>query len=429
MFKRSFIVLTVLVVLLASCSRKIEQPQSKSDFLKSPELVNEDNGRGNSIKLNETKFSIKDLSRFRAVYKKDPYDKWAALGIADVLSSLEKFEEALKYYNRAEKLFTNSSPLSTDEILDWHAFLKRLKKQEQPVEKKIWRLLSQESRDTINTWKPGEKLDLRSNLRSKRIIVSGFSQIMEDRDFYNPKLFDGVKLGKECKGLLARGRKNLSINEIQRLNRLLIEHIYPCEIERSLPPRIESGTGLIEIYRNRSIINNELMDYEASLADSDRYIFMGGKDPESLYFERGVLYIGLGRKEEARKYFLKWLEYCRKVEYKLHTYDDYENVAESYLFTDDYEKALKILNKSAKLHPKSLWTFCLRGITHYEMGNYEKAKSDAEKAVKAPPEDAPVREWAIETLKKIKMKRNGKQGLTPNARKTRKNAEININAH
>lgn len=98
---------------------------------------------------------------------------------------------------------------------------------------------------------PEEKRSLFSDLtqngdpthRSK--IIQVFNGLLERRDFYQDASFQSVPLSKEIKDLL--DQKSLTNEEIQKLNRLLLEASFPQEIAK----KIESQAQITEVTLRR----------------------------------------------------------------------------------------------------------------------------------------------------------------------------------
>ncbi len=67
----------------------------------------------------------------------------------------------------------------------------------------------------------------------KSNIITELNVILNQRDFYREQDFSNLTLPEEVQQLLNRTREELSTNEVQKLNRLLIETAYPHEIAKS----------------------------------------------------------------------------------------------------------------------------------------------------------------------------------------------------
>ena len=140
------------------------------------------------------------------------------------------------------KLIKGSSLLSMDDILKWEDILESLKEQKTPDKKRIWELFDKEVKKIITKWKYGKKFDK----KSKQLLINGLNKIIKNREFYSDKAFNKIELSKEATNLLRKGIKNLSENDVQKFNRLLLETIYPQEIAKSLIKKDREKEAFLE---------------------------------------------------------------------------------------------------------------------------------------------------------------------------------------
>jgi hypothetical protein len=124
--------------------------------------------------------------------------------------------------------------ISEDDILAWPRFCSKLSEEGGSVllspSRRIWELLPQEMREMIIAVAQTSGI----KQADKTSVVGALNDILERRDFYQERDFEGVDLTDEAKALLGRSRtEELGNSEIKRLNRLLLESSYPQEIAKS----------------------------------------------------------------------------------------------------------------------------------------------------------------------------------------------------
>jgi len=125
---------------------------------------------------------------------------------------------------------SGSALLRVEDILDWPALCARLVSEAEAGDpspgNRIWTLLPKDIRTLV-----------RDGARAKA-IRDALNHIIASRDLYDQKAFERVALPDEATRLVARGVKDLSDDEVQRLNRLLLESAYPDLIAKSAVPRV-----------------------------------------------------------------------------------------------------------------------------------------------------------------------------------------------
>jgi|GEM_PF-7089685 len=122
-----------------------------------------------------------------------------------------------------------SGTLLPEEILDWQALLTSLKNPASPDKERLREFLDETANENINNWNRNTLLceDFRIS------IINALNGVLEKRDFYDSGALCDMKLNEETKGLL-RVMDRLGRSDIQRLNRLLLESMYPKEIQKSI---------------------------------------------------------------------------------------------------------------------------------------------------------------------------------------------------
>jgi len=124
--------------------------------------------------------------------------------------------------------------LEKGDILDWTKFLEDLKTHESPAKARIWEFLTDESKEQINNWTS----DRPFNERSRTIVLNALNRIITKRDFFEREVFEDMDFSEELDMLIMKGLENLSQNQVQRFNRLLLKDIFPKEVAKISKMRI-----------------------------------------------------------------------------------------------------------------------------------------------------------------------------------------------
>ncbi len=123
-----------------------------------------------------------------------------------------------------ERFFGFSLFKDENEILDWDAFLKSLEEPRDKVREHLWDFLDTECQRQINHHQIDPKF--------RYLFINDFNSILKKKNFYDEDVFDSVELNDEIKCFLTKGINQLVRYEIQKLNRLLLEAIYPNIIRK-----------------------------------------------------------------------------------------------------------------------------------------------------------------------------------------------------
>lgn len=130
-----------------------------------------------------------------------------------------------KFYNLKNgdfvKRYMAPSYLSAGEFKTWKTFYESLKNHKTESWKRVWQLLPKETKKIFESIEKGQKLDT----KGVSGIIFGVNNIIMKENLYDEKAFKGVSLTPEAMGFIKRGTGKLSEEELQRLNRLLIEAI------------------------------------------------------------------------------------------------------------------------------------------------------------------------------------------------------------
>lgn len=95
-----------------------------------------------------------------------------------------------------------------------------------PVASYIRERLSEELREKIDK----EPTSGRQRFERRHDLAEELTELLEERDFHRPDLWEELELTDEGQQLLAKGKPSLSEQEIRRLNRLALEAAFPRHI-------------------------------------------------------------------------------------------------------------------------------------------------------------------------------------------------------
>ncbi len=120
-------------------------------------------------------------------------------------------------------------PLCPGDIVDWRGFCARLSQQGRSKKnspgRRIWEQMSDQLRSDIQS--TAKHKGISNAIRGR--ILKYINERLKDKNFYDPKDFNGVPLGAECQSLVKR-REALSENAAIHMNRMLIEAAYPRHV-------------------------------------------------------------------------------------------------------------------------------------------------------------------------------------------------------
>jgi len=130
-------------------------------------------------------------------------------------------------------MMKDTSYFGRSDISDWSKFFIALKSHQGIARQRIWTLLSRDNQEYLASYKPKETVEE----ARKNKILKNFNKIVNYREFYSPEVFPGISLGGDAGDYLKKGYENLSGREKHKVNRRLIEAVFPSEIKRS-PDRV-----------------------------------------------------------------------------------------------------------------------------------------------------------------------------------------------
>lgn len=119
------------------------------------------------------------------------------------------------------KKYAGPSYISAGEFKTWKVFYESLKDHKTESWKRVWHLLPNDTKNVFESVKKGKKLDKEGVAK----IIDGVNNIIQKQNLYEANAFKGVTLSPEAEGYIKKGASKLDEEEVQRLNRLLIEAI------------------------------------------------------------------------------------------------------------------------------------------------------------------------------------------------------------
>ncbi|MCE1248631.1 MAG: phospholipid carrier-dependent glycosyltransferase [Firmicutes bacterium] len=143
----------------------------------------------------------------------------------------------------------SSSNLTMTDVIYWDTFIESLAKPETPQMIKLQSYLSPGTVQFLLSHKPETPPDV----AGVKQFVAEINQVLSRKDFYSPDLFDESYFTDEGKELLAKGINNLSDNQTRRLNKIILESLYPMVLVKSPIPLPEDQMKLFPfrlIYEN-----------------------------------------------------------------------------------------------------------------------------------------------------------------------------------
>lgn len=125
-------------------------------------------------------------------------------------------------------------------------------------------------------------------------------------------------------------------------------------------------------------------DYGKALEDYGKAIELKPDDAKS-FFERGTVFLELGRYQESILDFSKAIAYCPTDP------RPYTNRGYVYHAVGQIENAIEDYSRGIELAPGNPWNFNNRGCIYTEQKEFEKAYADLRRALELSPEEADIR--------------------------------------
>ncbi len=95
-----------------------------------------------------------------------------------------------------------------------------------PIQKKIWDSLSDDTRKKFEELKDGERGPVR--VQARALLTNDLNRLIDQEDFYDPELWDGIEIPPRLEELLTRS--DLSLEFKKQRNRLALEAALPGQI-------------------------------------------------------------------------------------------------------------------------------------------------------------------------------------------------------
>jgi phospho-N-acetylmuramoyl-pentapeptide-transferase len=120
-----------------------------------------------------------------------------------------------------------SSFFNADHVLDWPGLVNELRMRgaqpEPSAVKLLWNRLSPTLQRRLQA-APGDAIP---DKKSRSLLIEELNSILEERDLYDATLWRDTPLNGESKPFIQKGLANLTLREMTRLNRMLIEAALP----------------------------------------------------------------------------------------------------------------------------------------------------------------------------------------------------------
>ncbi|WP_197442639.1 tetratricopeptide repeat protein [Lignipirellula cremea] len=136
-------------------------------------------------------------------------------------------------------------------------------------------------------------------------------------------------------------------------------------------------------YGGRALVWEARGDAEKALADYDKAIELGLKDPLA-YVSRGMFYAAAGKLDEALK------DYDQAIELGLKNEQVYSNRAAAYMAKRDFEKAMRDYDAVVAMKPEDPAAYYQRAAAAKIAGDYEAAIKDFGLAIRLQPNHTPA---------------------------------------
>ncbi len=116
-----------------------------------------------------------------------------------------------------------------EEFSDWNILFAKLKKHETPQVEIIWNLLDEEMKKNLSVWNPGENV----TTEMKLLLLNQLNTIVVSETFYDAATWGNSPLSPDGAKLAEKGKENLTPTETMKLNRLLLESIFPDSLKKA----------------------------------------------------------------------------------------------------------------------------------------------------------------------------------------------------
>jgi tetratricopeptide (TPR) repeat protein len=172
--------------------------------------------------------------------------------------------------------------------------------------------------------------------------------------------------------------KDSSLNEVQ----IALQHFQNKEFAlaiRNFSKYLERDSKNTDVIMWRAMAKGELNDYYGAISDYDKVIELNSNYPMQ-YNKIGMAYNNKAYTFVKRKEYKKALPFIEKaLEIDSSDWHFWDTRGEIYLNLGQYNKALSDLNKAIKIEKHSN-SYYLRGLTHIKLGKKEKGCKDLSKS-------------------------------------------------
>lgn len=129
--------------------------------------------------------------------------------------------------------------VSAEEIRDFSGLVAKLKRREDKVAALLFGRFSEETKKLLQS----RARDSSTLCRMETALTNELNRVIEGDPIYDPFLFEGVTLAAETRLLIDESPKG---RDLQRLNRALLEHVFPGELFKNpAPPNWQDAEDLV----------------------------------------------------------------------------------------------------------------------------------------------------------------------------------------
>lgn len=147
---------------------------------------------------------------------------------------------------------------------------------------------------------------------------------------------------------------------------------------------IELSPECYEAYVGRQVAYEYIREYEKAIADCNKKMELKKPDRYFPYYNRGRLYLKVGRNKEAIA------DFNRALVLKPNYYLSFGLRGEAYGNLGDYEKAITDYTHAIMLNPDPLPTYLARGIAYGKLGKSGKAIEEFNRLIERSPKYSDV---------------------------------------
>jgi len=158
--------------------------------------------------------------------------------------------------------------LSTDEVNDWAAFARRLSHPENALAGRLWSLLDDRAREAAKALASGQPPS-----ETTHALTSAINDLLSRRDLFPEAMLANLSLAPEGRELAARDRTRLDNEELPRLNRLVIEALFPGLVPSSAGQRLKPRWDCVPPEAVESRIEPAWWNYQGAIRYTGYHTF------------------------------------------------------------------------------------------------------------------------------------------------------------